>query len=130
MSKEYTATITMSNKELTGIEKVKIKNLQDAKQLDDVLGDSDSLYIKPESYARISIHNEKSKQEKDYEKLVIIGDDGEKYVTGSDSFMRSFEEICDDMAGDDTPWAIKVFRRPSKNYSGTFITCTITEAIS
>lgn len=129
MSKQYTATIISSNKELTGIEKVKIKNLQDALQLDDVVADDGSLYVKPEVYAKIEVHNERSKNEKDYTKMVIIADDGTKYVSGSVSFIRSFEDIAEDMEGDDTPWAIKIFRRPSKNYSGTFITCTITDVI-
>lgn len=130
MSKEYTSTITYASKELTAIEKVKLKNLQDAIQLDDAVSDDGSLYVKPELYAMIEVHNERSKNDKDYKKMVIIADDGTKYVTGSDSFMRSFEDIADDMEGDDTPWAIKIFRRPSKNYSGTFITCTITDVIA
>lgn len=130
MSKEYTSTITYASKELTAIEKVKLKNLQDAIQLDDAVSDDGSLYVKPELYALIEVHNERSKNDKDYKKMVIIADDGTKYVTGSDSFMRSFEDIADDMEVDDTPWAIKIFRRPSKNYSGTFITCTITDVIA
>ena len=130
MSKEYTSTITYASKELTAIEKVKLKNLQDAIQLDAAVSDDGSLYVKPELYAMIEVHNERSKNDKDYKKMVIIADDGTKYVTGSDSFMRSFEDIADDMEGDDTPWAIKIFRRSSKNYSGTFITCTIADVIA
>lgn len=126
----YTATIIKTNKELSAIEKIKMKDMQDAKQLDEVVGDNDRFYLKPEVFAHVQIHNDRSKNEKDYEKLIIVADDGEKYVTGSQSFFNSFMDIADEMERSDEPWAVTVFRRPSKNYSGTYITCSITDVIS
>lgn len=127
----YKATIKNCNRELTSIEKVKLKDFKDAMQLDDVAKDGESFYMEPETWAEVSVHNEHSKSgEKDYDKFVIITKDGQKYATGSAAFISSFKDIADEMLGDDTPWAIKVFRKPSKNYSGSFITCSITDVIT
>ena len=52
--------------------------------------------------------------------------DGTKYVTGSSSFWSSFEEIYTEMEGEDEEWGVRVYRSPSKNYTGKdFITCSI-----
>lgn len=126
----YKATITGCNRELTAIEKVKLKDFKDALQLDDVVKDGESYYVEPVIWADVSVHNEHSKNDKDYDKLVIIAKDGQKYVTGSAAFISSFKDIADEMTGDDTPWAVKIFRKPSKNYSGSFITCSITDVIT
>lgn len=126
----YKATIIKASKELSAIEKIKMKDMQDAIQLDDAVGEGDRFYLKPEVFAHVQIHNERSKNEKDYEKLIIIAADGQKYVTGSQSFFNSFMDIAEDMEDEETPWAVTVFRRPSKNYSGTYITCSITDVIS
>ena len=60
--------------------------------------------------------------------LNIVSDAGMRYVTGSDSFWSSFIDIWDDMKEGEDPedFSIRVYKRPSKNYSGkSFLTCSL-----
>lgn len=117
----FNATITEASRELTAREKIKLKDFTNAVALDGVEG---HLIIAPEMWAVISVHNEHSKQEKDYKKYVIMDKAGVKYVTGSDSFMSSFGDIWCDMDGEE--FEIDIYKMPSKNYSGkSFITCSL-----
>lgn len=130
VEKEYSAEIVLSSKELSAKERIIMKDTTACKQLDELvqLG-GEKLLINPESYAQIRVHNEKSKDKKDYDKFVIVDKNGERYVTGSDSFMRTFLDMADDMTdaiADGEEFAILVFKKESKNYQGKgFLTCTI-----
>lgn len=79
----------------------------------------------------ISVHNEKAKGDKDYDKYIIVAEDGTMYSTGSASFVDTFLEIFDTMMeakanGEVDTWGVHVFRRPSKNYTGKyFLTCSV-----
>lgn len=120
----YKSSIAFSSKELTSKEKVMMKDISDAVQLDNV-SDGAGIVIHPDYYAVISVHNEKS-DTKDYDKYLIVDEDGTKYVTGSASFWSTFKDIMADMEGSDEEWGLKVFKLPSKNYSGRgFITCSV-----
>lgn len=123
--KEYSAEIIASNKELSAKERLILKDTTACKQLDDLVQmGGEKLLIAPETFAQIRVHNEKSKDKKDYDKLVIVDKNGERYVTGSDSFMRTFFDIDEEMAGED--YEILVFKKESKNYAGKgFLTCTV-----
>ena len=96
--------------------------------LDTALNDIDVLTITPVAYVILDVHNEKSKQDKDYVKYVIIDNAGNKFVTGSESFFTSFKDIFDTMA-EEAPgeeYSIDVLKKPSQNYKGkSFITCSI-----
>lgn len=126
--KTYEAVVAESSKELTAREKIRIKDVSDAISIDALLDEGAGAEINVGYYALLKIHNEKAK-DKDYEKIVIVDDAGTKYVTGSSSFMRSLFDIVSELkeAGEDSePFAIKVFRKDSKNYSGKyFITCSL-----
>ena len=78
-------------------------------------------------YVKLKIHNETSKERPDYENVVVVGKDGNKYYTGSSSFMTNLEEIYDEMTdAGETEITIEVYRKPSKNYNGKeFITCSV-----
>ena len=124
-TKAYSAEIINSNKELSAKERLIMKDTTACVQLDEVvqLG-GDKLLINPETYALISVHNEKSKDAKDYNKLVIVDKNGERYVTGSESFTRTFFDIAEEMDGEE--FGIYVFKKESKNYNGKgFLTCTV-----
>lgn len=121
----YKAEIKTSSKEFTAKERIMMKDFSDAEQFDDVI-DTTPLIITPESWAEIAVHNENSKNDKDYTKYVIIDKDGRKYITGSNSFWLSFMDIWGDMSGEDEAWAIKVYKKKSNNYAGKcFLTCSI-----
>ena len=124
-AKSYSAEIIRSNKELSAKERLIMKDTTACTQLDEAvqLG-GDKLMITPDTVALISVHNEKSKDKKDYEKLVIVDKNGERYVTGSDSFTRTFFDIADEMGEEE--YSILVFKKESKNYAGKgFLTCTV-----
>lgn len=121
----YKAEIKTSSKEFTAKERIMMKDFSDAEQFDDII-DTTPLIITPESWAEIAVHNENSKNDKDYTKYVIIDKDGRKYITGSNSFWVSFMDIWGDMSGEDEAWAIKVYKKKSNNYVGKcFLTCSI-----
>ena len=124
-AKGYSVEIVDASKEFSKKELLMMKDTSDAIKLDEELTNSEAIIIEPESYAVLSVHNEKSSN-KDYEKFLIIDKSGQKYVTGSQNFWNSFTDICDEMGIGTDDWAVKCYRRPSKNYSGKyFITCSV-----
>ena len=122
----YKAVVARASKELSAKEKIMLKDMSDAVKLDDEVKEQ-AIIIKPEFYAIINVHNEKS-DTKDYTKIVIVdGDSGIKYTTGSMPFITTFEDIMQEMedAGE-TDFSLKVYAKESKNYKGKyFITCSI-----
>ena len=120
----YTSRVIDSSRELSAKEKVMLKDISDATQLDSV-SDGNGIVIHPAYYAVVAIHNEKS-DNKDYNKYVIVDEKGEKYVTGSEAFWSTFKDIMADMKDADEEWELKIYKLPSKNYSGRgFITCSV-----
>lgn len=121
---EYSVSIKEASRELTAKQRIKLKDTSDAISLDTACEENDVI-IDPVDYAVLAIHNEKS-DNVDYENYVIIDKNGDKYVTGSDSFWISFMDIYNEMQGEDEDWSIKVYKLDSKNYKGKkFITCSI-----
>lgn len=123
----YKVEIVHSTKELTVREKIRIKDLSNAIQLDDATQQEGNIVIDFDYYVILKVHNEFSKDDKDYNKYVIVDKSGNKFVTGSESFMTSLEEIVNEMAdAGETDFEIEVYRKDSKNYTGKqFLTCTI-----
>ena len=123
--KTYSAKIVGSSHELTPKEKLRCKDTAAAIRIDAATEKGD-LIIAPTGFAIIEIHNEKSKDHKDYNNYLIFGNDGATYVTGSTSFWRSFKDIYDEMQDSDEPWEVVCTRRMSKNYAGKFfLTCYV-----
>lgn len=121
----YSVKIAESSRELTAKEKIKLKDTGDAIKLDEATVEG-ALIIKPTGYVVLDVHNEKS-DNVDYKNYIIEADNGNKYVTGSESFWSSFKDIFDEMedAGE-TDYEIKCYRLESKNYKGKFfLTCSI-----
>lgn len=127
----YTAKIIETTHDLTAREKILMKDTTNAQKIDNVIGQYESVnqdfIITPVDYVILQIHNEKSKDRKDYNNYLIIDKDGTKYVTGSPSFWSSFKEIWDEMKEEtDEEFSISIYKVPSKNYNGKdFITCSI-----
>ena len=84
----YKANITFASKELTGKEKVMLKDLTNAISLDDATDGNAPLVVDLDYYALIHIHNEHS-ENKEYDVCVIVNKAGTKYRTGSESFRTS-----------------------------------------
>lgn len=125
MTETYLVTIEESSMEnLSNRDRVMLKDTGDAIAIDEALADENSsLVIAVKDYAVLNVHNEKA-DDKDYNKFIIISTTGEKYVTGSSTFFRSFKDIYAEMAGED--FSIKVYKKPSTNYKGKFfLSCSI-----
>lgn len=123
----YSTKVIECSKEISAKERVKIKDMGDFISLDDATANEGSIIIKPDYYAKIAVHNDKSDGDKDYEKYVVVDVDGNGYVTGSKSFLESFINIFEEMTdAGETDYEVKVFTKPSKNYKGKyFITCAL-----
>lgn len=128
--KGYEVTIKECSRELTARERIMFKDTSNAIKLDVAASDPANaitgVVITPVDYAVLSIHNDKLKDNKDYENYVLIDKDGTKYVTGSPSFWSAFSEIADEMSGESEEWSISVYKLDSKNYKDKqFLTCSI-----
>ena len=125
MKKDYEVKIKSTSKELTARERVMLKDTRNAIKLDEAVGET-PLVISPDYYAVLDVHNEKSKEDKDFENYVVVDTDGNKYVTGSTSFFEAFTEIVEEMGGTGEEYQIEIYKLDSKNYKGKqFITCSI-----
>ena len=125
--KAYEVSIKQTSKELTAKERIKIKDLSNSQNLDTLTQNEDSVIIDYDYHVILSIHNEKSKDRLDYENVVVVDKAGNKFNTGSSSFITALEEIIDEMAdAGEENIQIEVYRKPSKNYKGKdFITCSV-----
>ena len=125
--KQYEVTIRESSKELTPKERIKIKDLSNSQNLDALTQNEESVVINYAYHVILDIHNEKSKDRPDYQNIVVVDKDGNKFNTGSNSFITALEEIIVEMAdAGEEDVEIEVYRKPSKNYKGKdFITCSV-----
>ena len=121
---DYSVKVKFVSKELTHKQKVQLQDTTDCIRLDTATQSGDVI-IKPDFYAELEIHNEKG-EDKDYLNYVVVDENGDRYLTGSNSFYNSFVDIMDEMSGSDEEFSIKCYRVPSKNRQGKdFITCSI-----
>ena len=117
MDTTYKAMVEDASWTMTAREKLRYTDLTDAIQLDEATQSGDVI-IDVDKWAVINVHNEKS-DTVDYMKYVIIDKDEQVYVTGSESFWKSFVQIYEVMSEEgETTYSIKVYRRESKNYKG------------
>ena len=127
MQKAYEATIKFSTKELTAREKIKLKDLSNSQNLDALTQAEGKVIINVDYYVILGILNEKSKERPDYDNIVVVDKDGNKYNTGSTSFIAALTDILDELTdAGETDCTIEVYRKESKNYKGKdFITCSV-----
>lgn len=120
----YSVEVAETSRELTGKQKIQLKDTTDCVRLDKATQEG-AVLIDVDFFAELHIHNEKS-EDKDYKNYVVVDKDGTRYVTGSESFWSAFRNIFDDMEETGEEWQLKVYRMPSKNRQGKdFITCSI-----
>lgn len=120
----YSVEIVEASMELNARAKIILKDTSDAHKLD-ALVDADGIVIAPANYAILAIHNDKA-EDPDYKNYLIIDKDGNKYVTGSNSFWNSFINIYSEMKAEGEDFEVKIYKLPSKNYNGkSFLTCSL-----
>lgn len=130
MRTDYSTKIVSSSRELTAKEKITLKDFNDCVGLDTVVTNEQGFIIDPDVIVEVQVHNERAKDDKDYTTIVILDKDGTKYSTSSNSLRDSISDIMDELADleetDRADLKIKVFKKPSKNYSGKyFLTATV-----
>ena len=130
MRTDYSTKIVTSSRELTVKEKITLKDFNDCVGLDTVVTNEQGFIIDPDVIVEVEVHNERAKDDKDYTTIVILDKDGTKYSTSSNSLRDSISDIMDELAdleeADRADLKIKVFKKPSKNYSGKyFLTATV-----
>jgi len=119
-----TVKIAECSKELTARERLMLKDTTNANKLDTLLNDEAEVIIEPAMYATLNVVFDTPDEGEDYEQYVIIDNNGNKYVTGSQSFWNAFKDIVEEMG--DEPFEIVAYRKDSKNRPGKyFITCSI-----
>ena len=129
-SANYSATISDTSMELTARERIMFKDTQNAVSLLDLAkdakaNDSKAIVENIKGYVVLDIHNEKS-DDVDYKNYLIVDGNGDKYVTGSQSFMNSFMDIFNEMKNEVDPWSIQLNLLPSKNYKDKeILTCSL-----
>ena len=122
---DYEVTIRETSEELSARDRIKMKDFTNATQLDEACAEG-SFILTPSAYAILDVHNERSKEDKDYVKYVILDKAGNKFITGSNSFFKSLMEIWVEMKPTGEEFSIECYRVPSKNYKGkSFLTCSI-----
>lgn len=120
----YSVEIKETSMELTAKDRIKLKDTSNATKLD-VATEDGKIVIVPKAYAVLSIHNEKS-DNVDYENYIIMDEEGNKYVTGSEAFWSTFMGIWDEMSAEIEAWELEIYKLDSKNYKGKkFLTCSI-----
>lgn len=127
---DYSTKIVNASRELSVKEKITLKDFNDCVGLDTVVTEEQGLIIDPDVIVEVDVHNERAKDDKDYTTIVILDKDGTKYNTSSNSLKESVHDIMDELAdldeADKADLKIKVFKKPSKNYSGKyFLTATV-----
>ena len=121
----YEVKVKECSKNLTGKERVAIKDISNAVKLDSVVTPNASIEIIPDFTATLDVHNENA-ENKDYTIFVIVAKDGTKYITSSRSFITSFKGIEEEMMNEEDEWGIEVYKIESKNFKGRhFLTCSI-----
>lgn len=121
----YSVKVIDASRQLTAKEKIAFKDFGLAKQLDDVVNE-EGLVINVKDYVVLQVHNDKS-DNKDYTKYLLIDENDEKYITGSEPLWTTFKDIWDEISDEpEVEWSLKVYKLESKNYKGKqFLTCSI-----
>ena len=125
-NRTYSAKLVSATRELSAKERVATKLFIGAEQLDELTQrDENAVLIDIDYVAVVEVYNEKS-DNKNYNKYVYVDKDGTMYISGSETLYRTYEEIAEEMEGENEPWSIKVIRRESTNYKGKdFLTCML-----
>lgn len=122
----YSATVVESNKELTAKQRIMLKDISAARNINDILKEVPELILDIDLIAAIDVHNEQAKDNEDYTVYSMIDVEGERYQTSSESFYQQYMDIFNEMQGSEESWQIKVYKQQSANdATKSFITCTI-----
>lgn len=129
--RNYKAEITYSTRDLSAREKIKFKDTTNAIPLDDVVTLDKPIELTIDTVVEILVENGAIKgddnKDKEYIVVVFTTDNGDVYKTSSPSFESSIIDIFDELQelNDTDPVTVRIYKRPSKNFNGEFITCSL-----
>lgn len=124
MAKTYNVTVTDSNRELTAREKVKVLDVSDMINLNEAIREQGSITFTVDLYVATHVENAKS-ESKEYDRYILKDTEDNWYTTGSESFATKVRDLIDICTDEDIPVEIKCFAKPSKNFAGNFLTCSL-----
>ena len=121
----YTSEVESSIFPITLTEKIKYRNFSNFEMLNEAV-DKDGLTIQINNLVTVQVHNDKA-DNKDYHVYVVVTPE-KIYYTSSESFARECADILQliaDSPDDKVEPIFNIIKKPSKNYSGSFITCNL-----
>lgn len=123
MKNTFKSEISYCNTDLNVKEKIQFKNLNDSESIN-TLENGTKLTV--DKWGLVQIHNEKL-DEPDYQNVVLVTPEGNKYHTSSNSFFMAIDDIQSELddAGEKGAFDIEIVKKKSKNNSGQFITCVL-----
>lgn len=125
--KGYKVEIIGGSREFSKLERISFKDTSDVVSIVDACGD-DKLEITVVDFVLLHIVNPHSKKETEYDKFVLITDTGDRFVTGSESFIDTFTDIWFDMQDEPDivcPVTIQCYIKESRNNPQGFLTCRL-----
>lgn len=126
-TRTFSAKIAYASADLSIEDRIRVKDTRDAVSLEKISRDGAKV-LNIVAYVVLDIHNEKS-DDKDYRQYVLLDNEGNKYMTGSEPFFNSFEDIWEELDDAEVPVSerkFKIYQLPSKNYKDrNFVTCSL-----
>lgn len=116
----FKVDILQSQKELSAVEKIRVKDTAGATKLDAFVPETEHVIIGITNIVQMHVTNDKL-TDPEYDVCLCIGEDGTNYITGSESFISSVSSIIDDLADSGLEYDVfdlEVYKLPSKNYQG------------
>lgn len=125
----YKAKVVDSWKALSVKEKISYKETDSFNKLDEIVPVDGELVITLANFITVEVENPKS-ENPNYNQYILVADNGDAYVTSSNTFCASLNSILDEIkdAGEDEvgDWQLKIYKRESNNFKGKhFLTCSI-----
>lgn len=125
--KHYTVTIKTTSSDIKAVDKVRLKDLQGARMVKDLIPNvGDELAFTPVAYIVVHVVNEFSRNDKEYDQLVILTTSGDRILTGSPSFIDAFMGLwgeLEDAIKDGEVFDFVMKRGESRANDSGFLTC-------
>ena len=125
--KHYVVTVTETSRDIKPVDKVRLKDLQGARMVKDIIPKvGDAVAFTPEAYIVVHVTNEYSRNDKEYDQLVILTTEGDRILTGSPSFMDAFKSLwaeLEDAIFEGERFEFVMKRGESKGNDSGYLTC-------
>jgi len=116
----YKVTISETNNDkMSARERIKIKDTHSMLKLDELVKEDEEVIFTPMYYAIIHIQTD----DEEYEKYVVVDNDGKYYSTSSNIWFDSFINIDEEMRVEGE-YELCTYKGVSRN-GNTFLTCTV-----